>query len=187
MSGYYDEYKNDYYNPDDNDKKPGENENWKMIQKGFHDVNDTNDDQDTDIGGLKTRMTAAENKITGLEKPTSFLASSYNGSVTSIAAGSAKKAFANDITKSDIEGFISELSGTLDDGYYYPVLILVEDSSNTVPFACSIVGDYGSISIQNGHIPSGMPEPHYNINVYNLSAATATVKIKNASFLFVKG
>ena len=67
MSGYYDEYKNDYYNPDDNDKKPGENENWKMIQKGFSESAEKDDDQDSDISGLKSRMTAAEGDIDTLE------------------------------------------------------------------------------------------------------------------------
>lgn len=35
MSTYYDEYRNDYYNPDDVEEQPGDNQNWKMIQKGF--------------------------------------------------------------------------------------------------------------------------------------------------------
>ena len=37
----YKEYKNKYYNPDDNDKKPGENDNWKSIQEGFHRIGTT--------------------------------------------------------------------------------------------------------------------------------------------------
>ena len=31
----YKEFENSFYNPDDNDKKPGDNDNWKSIQKGF--------------------------------------------------------------------------------------------------------------------------------------------------------
>ena len=41
MPAYYDEFENKYYNPDDNDKKPGQNENWKMIQKGFSKIGST--------------------------------------------------------------------------------------------------------------------------------------------------
>lgn len=41
MAAYYDEFENKYYNPDDNDKKPGQNENWKMIQKGFSKISST--------------------------------------------------------------------------------------------------------------------------------------------------
>lgn len=37
----YKEYQNKYYNPNDNDKKPGDNDNWKSIQKGFHDISTT--------------------------------------------------------------------------------------------------------------------------------------------------
>lgn len=37
----YKEYENKYYNPNDNDKKPGDNDNWKSIQKGFHDIGST--------------------------------------------------------------------------------------------------------------------------------------------------
>lgn len=64
---YYQEYHNDYYNPDDNEKHPGVNENWKMIQKGFHESSETDEDQNTDISGLKTRMTAAETAISSIE------------------------------------------------------------------------------------------------------------------------
>lgn len=41
MSAYYDEFENKYYNPDDDAKKPGQNENWKMIQKGFSKISST--------------------------------------------------------------------------------------------------------------------------------------------------
>lgn len=37
----YKEFENKYYNPDDNDKRPGDNDNWKSIQKGFHDIGTT--------------------------------------------------------------------------------------------------------------------------------------------------
>lgn len=64
MSEYYKEYENDYYNPSEDE---GENANWKAIQKGFKDSNDTDDEQDSDITGLKSRMTTAENDINALE------------------------------------------------------------------------------------------------------------------------
>lgn len=35
---YYDEYENQFYNPDDDDAKPGANLNWKKIQRGFKRV-----------------------------------------------------------------------------------------------------------------------------------------------------
>lgn len=38
MSTYYDEYRNAYYNPDDVEEQPGDNQNWRMIQKGFDNV-----------------------------------------------------------------------------------------------------------------------------------------------------
>ena len=34
---YY-EFNNKYYNPDSYAKKPGENENWKMLQRGFKKI-----------------------------------------------------------------------------------------------------------------------------------------------------
>lgn len=34
---YY-EFDNKYYNPDDYAKEPGDNENWKMIQRGFKKI-----------------------------------------------------------------------------------------------------------------------------------------------------
>ena len=37
----YNQYFNKYYNPNDNDKRPGDNDNWKSIQKGFHDISTT--------------------------------------------------------------------------------------------------------------------------------------------------
>lgn len=37
----YKEYRNKYYNPNDNDKKPGDNDNWKSIQEGFHRIGST--------------------------------------------------------------------------------------------------------------------------------------------------
>lgn len=38
MSNYYDEYRNSYYNPDDVEEQPGDNQNWKLIQKGFKNL-----------------------------------------------------------------------------------------------------------------------------------------------------
>ena len=37
----YTEYENKYYNPTDNDKKPGDNDNWKSLQKGFYLIGHT--------------------------------------------------------------------------------------------------------------------------------------------------
>lgn len=37
----YKEFENKYYNPNDNDKKPGDNDNWKSIQEGFHRIGST--------------------------------------------------------------------------------------------------------------------------------------------------
>lgn len=34
----YNQYSNKYYNPNDNDKKPGDNDNWKSLQKGFYQI-----------------------------------------------------------------------------------------------------------------------------------------------------
>ena len=37
----YNQYSNKYYNPIDNDKKPGDNDNWKSLQKGFYQIGHT--------------------------------------------------------------------------------------------------------------------------------------------------
>ena len=37
----YSQYSNKYYNPTDNDKKPGDNDNWKSLQKGFYQIGHT--------------------------------------------------------------------------------------------------------------------------------------------------
>lgn len=41
MKNEYEEYRNDFYNPDDStgaSDKPGDNANWKAIQKGFYEM-----------------------------------------------------------------------------------------------------------------------------------------------------
>ena len=38
MANYYDEYKNDLYNPTDTHDEPGKNANWRDIQHGFYKV-----------------------------------------------------------------------------------------------------------------------------------------------------
>ena len=50
---YYDDYRNGYYNPDDDDKEPGLNENWKAVQEGFYKVKQKDDAQDERLDDLE--------------------------------------------------------------------------------------------------------------------------------------
>ena len=61
----YKEYENKYYNPDDNDKKPGDNDNWKSIQKGFHDIGATQ--LETSAGLTLGKGTEDETSVTAAE------------------------------------------------------------------------------------------------------------------------
>ena len=65
MAAYYDEFENKYYNPDDNDKKPGDNENWKMIQKGFKQISSTQ--LETSEGLTLGKGTVNEESLTASE------------------------------------------------------------------------------------------------------------------------
>lgn len=66
---YYDDYRNKYYNPDDEINRPGRNVNWKDIQQGFSLAAAKDDEQDSSITELEeknaeqdTRLDAAEEK-----------------------------------------------------------------------------------------------------------------------------
>lgn len=61
----YKEYENKYYNPNDNDKKPGDNDNWKSIQKGFHDIGSTQ--LETSKGLTLGKGTEDETSVTASE------------------------------------------------------------------------------------------------------------------------
>lgn len=61
----YKEYENKYYNPNDNDKKPGDNDNWKSIQKGFHDISTTQ--LETSAGLTLGKGTEDETSVTAAE------------------------------------------------------------------------------------------------------------------------
>lgn len=56
---YYDEYRNGYYNPDDDNKEPGLNENWKAVQEGFSKVQGKDDEQDDRLDDLEESAGAA--------------------------------------------------------------------------------------------------------------------------------
>lgn len=66
---YYNDYRNTYYNPDDEINRPGRNVNWKDIQQGFYLVEGKDNEQDAKITELEeknaeqdTRLDAAEEK-----------------------------------------------------------------------------------------------------------------------------
>lgn len=61
----YKEYENKYYNPNDNDKRPGDNDNWKSIQKGFHDIGSTQ--LETSEGLTLGKGTEDETSVTAAE------------------------------------------------------------------------------------------------------------------------
>ena len=70
MANYYDEYRNDLYNPDDghDTKKPGRNANWKAIQKGFKDTQSEIDRLDGRVDELEERVETAEEHVANLEE-----------------------------------------------------------------------------------------------------------------------
>lgn len=61
----YKEYENKYYNPNDNDKRPGDNDNWKSIQKGFHDISEKQ--LETSAGLTLGKGTEDETSVTATE------------------------------------------------------------------------------------------------------------------------
>lgn len=61
----YKEYQNKYYNPNDNDKRPGDNDNWKSIQKGFHDISEKQ--LETSAGLTLGKGTEDETSVTAAE------------------------------------------------------------------------------------------------------------------------
>lgn len=61
----YKEYQNKYYNPNDNDKKPGDNDNWKSIQEGFHRIGSTQ--LETSAGLTLGKGTADETSVTAAQ------------------------------------------------------------------------------------------------------------------------
>lgn len=90
----YKEYQNKYYNPNDNDKKPGDNDNWKSIQKGFHDISTTQ--LETSAGLTLGKGTEDETSVTAEElaqmknvgdiPPTPFIIASSNNPALTIPA-----------------------------------------------------------------------------------------------------
>jgi hypothetical protein len=70
MANYYDEYRNDLYNPDDghDTRRPGRNANWKAIQKGFKDTQGEIDRLDGRVDDLAERVVTAEEHVANLEE-----------------------------------------------------------------------------------------------------------------------
>lgn len=120
----YKEYQNKYYNPNDNDKKPGDNDNWKSIQKGFHDISEKQ--LETSEGLTLGKGTEDETSVTAAEleeikNPTQLETS---GALT-LGKG----------TKDETSLTPAELSAMKqggEDAYYVPV--------------CSVAGSGGSIA-----------------------------------------
>lgn len=61
----YTQYANKYYNPNDDGKKPGDNENWESIQKGFHRIGSTQ--LETSAGLTLGKGTEDETSVTAAE------------------------------------------------------------------------------------------------------------------------
>lgn len=58
---YYDDYRNAYYNPDDEINRPGRNVNWKDIQQGFYLAAKKDEAIDTQLGTIDTEITELAN------------------------------------------------------------------------------------------------------------------------------
>ncbi len=61
----YTQYANKYYNPNDDGKKPGDNENWESIQKGFSRIGSTQ--LETSEGLTLGKGTEDETSVTAAE------------------------------------------------------------------------------------------------------------------------
>lgn len=77
---YYDEYDNDLYNPDDghDSKLPGDNANWKAIQKGFKAVED-------DITDLDDRLIVTESNVENLTERVEVLEGDVNDLTSTVS------------------------------------------------------------------------------------------------------
>lgn len=69
MANYYDEYRNDLYDPDDGHDSvtPGLNANWKAIQKGFKAVEDDIDELTTRVEKAESAFEDIDNRLTSVE------------------------------------------------------------------------------------------------------------------------
>lgn len=65
---YYDDYRNKYYNPDDEINRPGRNVNWKDIQQGFSLAAAKDDEQDSSITELEEKNTEQDGRLDTLEE-----------------------------------------------------------------------------------------------------------------------
>lgn len=65
---YYDDYRNKYYNPDDEINRPGRNVNWKDIQQGFSLAAAKDDEQDSSITELEEKNTEQDTRLDAAEE-----------------------------------------------------------------------------------------------------------------------
>lgn len=100
MAEYYDEFENKYYNPDDNAKKPGDNENWKMIQKGFSKISSTQ--LETSEGLTLGKGTDDEESLTA-EEMTAVKNGNFTGQITTTAGLTLGKGTENEVSLSAAE------------------------------------------------------------------------------------
>lgn len=65
---YYDDYRNKYYNPDDEINRPGRNVNWKDIQQGFSLAAAKDDEQDSSITELEEKNAEQDTRLDAVEE-----------------------------------------------------------------------------------------------------------------------
>lgn len=123
----YKEYENKYYNPNDNDKRPGDNDNWKSIQKGFHRVGSTQ--LETSAGLTLGKGTEDETSVTAgeleeIKNPTQLETSGGltlgKGTVDEVSVTAAELSNAiesTDIARSDSIGVITITLNNTNSGY----------------------------------------------------------------------
>lgn len=71
MANYYNQYRNSLYNPDEDDRKPGLNDNWKQIQKGFYQVEAQQEAQDSRMTEIENVNTTQDNRLSAVENKNS--------------------------------------------------------------------------------------------------------------------
>ena len=64
---YYNEYRNSYYNPDDEINRPGVNVNWKDIQQGFSLVEAKNNEQDNRLDAVEAKNAEQDERLDAVE------------------------------------------------------------------------------------------------------------------------
>ncbi len=65
---YYNEFRNGYYNPDDEINRPGVNVNWKDIQQGFFMSENTDKEQNNRLDAVEAKNTEQDARLDAIEE-----------------------------------------------------------------------------------------------------------------------